>query len=118
MAGGIAVICGVEAQTPDNILGYRPLVGMVGGRVYFRGPHRGFSRTDAKIMSIEDEDWNWLLENLKIFLRNINRRELFDEFSDRKLWQLLIARSPNERLEDRSRSMRSFREILTGALFQ
>jgi NADPH-dependent glutamate synthase beta subunit-like oxidoreductase/glutamate synthase domain-containing protein 3/NAD-dependent dihydropyrimidine dehydrogenase PreA subunit len=110
MAGGIAVICGVEAQTPDNILAYRPLVGMVGGRVYFRGPHRGFSRTDAKIMPIEDEDWNWLLENLKIFLRNINRRELFDEFSDRKLWQLLIARSPNERLEDRSRSMRSFRD--------
>ncbi|MBW2101047.1 MAG: pyridine nucleotide-disulfide oxidoreductase, partial [Deltaproteobacteria bacterium] len=24
MAGGIAVVCGFEAQTPDNILGYRP----------------------------------------------------------------------------------------------
>ncbi len=110
MAGGIAVICGVEAQTPDNILGYRPLVGMVGGRVYFRGPHRGFSPADAKIKPIEDEAWNWLLENLKIFLRSINRRELFDEFSDRKLWQLLVAHSPHERLEDRSRSMQSFRD--------
>ena len=41
MAGGIAVICGYEAQIPENILGYRPFVGMVGGKVFFRGPCGG-----------------------------------------------------------------------------
>ncbi|MDA8403705.1 MAG: pyridine nucleotide-disulfide oxidoreductase, partial [Desulfobacteraceae bacterium] len=46
MAGGIAVICGVDPQDTENVLGYRPLVGMVGGRVFFRGPHKGFSEAD------------------------------------------------------------------------
>jgi NADPH-dependent glutamate synthase beta subunit-like oxidoreductase/glutamate synthase domain-containing protein 3/Pyruvate/2-oxoacid:ferredoxin oxidoreductase delta subunit len=108
MAGGIAVICGFEAQNPDNILGYRPLVGMVGGKVFFRGPHGGFSQADAKIVPIEDEDWNWLLENLKIFLEKINRSELFDEFADQNLWQLLVARTPHEKNGQQKRSMRSF----------
>ncbi len=108
MAGGIAVICGFEAQNPDNILGYRPLVGMVGGRVFFRGLHEGFSQPDAKIVPIEDEDWNWLLENLKIFLEKINRSELFDEFANRNLWQLLVALTPHEKNGQQKRSMRSF----------
>ena len=108
MAGGIAVICGFEAQNPDNILGYRPLVGMVGGKVFFRGPHGGFSQADAKIVPVEDEDWNWLLENLKIFLEKINRSELFDEFADQNLWQLLVARTPHEKNGQQKRSMRSF----------
>jgi glutamate synthase domain-containing protein 3 len=30
MAGGIAVICGHEAQNPQNVLGYRPFVGAIG----------------------------------------------------------------------------------------
>ena len=34
--GGIAVVCGVNPKNPDNILGYRPCVGMVGGLIYFR----------------------------------------------------------------------------------
>ncbi len=45
MAGGIAVICGYEPQDPKNVVGFRPCVGMVGGRIYFRGPHKGYSKT-------------------------------------------------------------------------
>ncbi|MBW2660574.1 MAG: pyridine nucleotide-disulfide oxidoreductase, partial [Deltaproteobacteria bacterium] len=112
MAGGISVVCGFEAQTPDNILGYRSFVGMVGGKVFFRGPHKNFSRTDAKFVPIKNEDWNWLTQNLKIFLKSIKRSELFEEISYRKDWQLLIARSPHERLEDHSRSMQSFRDVI------
>ncbi|MGD8295863.1 MAG: pyridine nucleotide-disulfide oxidoreductase, partial [Desulfobacterales bacterium] len=67
MAGGIAVICGYEAQVPDNILGHRPFVGMVGGKVFFRGPHRGYSQRDAKLISIGDEEWDWLNQNLHVF---------------------------------------------------
>jgi len=67
MAGGIAVVCGHEGQNPENVLGYRPCVGMVAGKIFFRGPHGGFSQTDAKLVPIADEDWEWLKENIKVF---------------------------------------------------
>jgi len=122
MAGGVAVVCGFEAQTPDNILGYRPLVGMVSGKVFFRGPHKGFSQMDAKIVPIEDESWQWLLKNLKIYLESIKRPELFENFADQSQWQLLAARPPQEKMGRRKRSMESFRaevweqELGTGGL--
>ena len=40
-AGGIAVVCGVNPRNPENVLGYRPCVGMVGGTIYVRGPVKG-----------------------------------------------------------------------------
>ena len=122
MAGGITVVCGFEAQTPANILGYRPLVGMVGGKVFFRGPHKGFSQTDAKIVPIEEESWQWLLKNLKIYLEAIKRSELFENLSDPSQWQLLVVRTPEEKMGRRKRSMESFRtevwdqELGTGGL--
>lgn len=108
MAGGIAVICGYDAQNPDNILGYRPFVGMVGGKVYFRGPHAGYSQSDAKLTPIRDEDWNWLNENIQLFLNRIGRTELIDTLSDRSQWQLLVARTPHEKISRPMRSMQSF----------
>jgi NADPH-dependent glutamate synthase beta subunit-like oxidoreductase/glutamate synthase domain-containing protein 3/NAD-dependent dihydropyrimidine dehydrogenase PreA subunit len=122
MAGGITVVCGFEAQTPANILGYRPLVGMVGGKVFFRGPHKGFSQADAKIVPIEEESWQWLLKNLKIYLEAIKRSELFENLSDPGQWQLLVVRTPEEKMGRRKRSMESFRtevwdqELGTGGL--
>jgi len=109
MAGGIAVICGYNPQDPENVLGYRPCVGMVGGKIFFRGPHKGFSQHDAKLVPIEDQDWNWLLENLKIFLQKIRKEELFPELAKREEWQLLVAKTPMERAPQPRRSMHSFR---------
>ncbi|MGD8990185.1 MAG: FAD-dependent oxidoreductase [Desulfobacterales bacterium] len=109
MAGGIAVICGHEAQNSNNVLGYRPFVGMVGGKVFFRGPHAGYSQTDAKLIPIGDADWEWLIENLKIFLQRIDRSELLKAFCDKAQWQLLMARSAQEKVSSRMRSMASFR---------
>ena len=112
MAGGIAVVCGHQAQNPENILGYRPCVGMVGGRIYFRGPHKGYSRTDAKLSPLSDADWQWLLENLKVFLQNIKRQELFEHLADREQWQLLVARGPREKYSKPTRCMSVFsREV-------
>ncbi len=34
MAGGVAVICGFGKEKEDNVLGYRPCVGMVGGKIH------------------------------------------------------------------------------------
>ena len=110
MAGGIAVICGYEAQNPQNVLGYRPFVGMVSGRVFFRGPHRGISQPDATLEPIREADWKWLVENLKIYLQQIRRPELFETLSDQNQWQLLRARTPQEKTGRRLPPMRSFRQ--------
>jgi NADPH-dependent glutamate synthase beta subunit-like oxidoreductase/glutamate synthase domain-containing protein 3/NAD-dependent dihydropyrimidine dehydrogenase PreA subunit len=110
MAGGIAVICGYDAQNPTNILGYRPFVGMVGGKVFFRGPHDGFSQNDAKVVPIQEEDWNWLTENLTDYLKHISRSELIETLSNPQEWQLIVARTPQERIARQKRSLNSFRE--------
>ncbi len=88
MAGGIAVICGYEAQNPQNILGYRPLIGMVGGKVFVRNKTQNFS--------IEDSDWQWLIDNMAVYLKKINKEYLFTELTKRDEWRLITA-SPSSR---------------------
>ncbi len=110
MAGGIAVICGIEAQTPDNILGYRPLVGMVSGKVFFRGPHGGYSKSDARLMPVSDADWQWLEENFSRFLGAIGRVELYDELAERERWQVVAARGPMDKVVRKTRSISEFRQ--------
>lgn len=108
MAGGIAVVCGHNGQNSKNILGYRPFVGMVSGKVFFRGPHDGYSQKDAKLVPISDDDWNWLSDNLRQFVERINQQELLESFLNREDWQLIIARPPQERIPLQKRSMASF----------
>lgn len=108
MAGGVAVVCGFDGQNPENVLGYRPLVGMVGGKVFFRGPHGGFSQADAKLIPISDKDWQWLTENLGIYLDRIQRSELLATLSVWEEWQLIAARLPHEKGGVTRRSMSSF----------
>ena len=108
MAGGVAVICGIHPQCLDNVLGYRPLVGMVGGKVFFRGPHKGFSQVDAKIAPVTEEDWQWLTRNLEAFLRTIERPHLLESLTQPDEWQLLVARTPKEKAGRQRRPMASF----------
>ncbi len=125
MAGGIAVVCGYNANRDsqpfrdglqagiisDSVLGYRPLVGMVGGKVFCRGDATGFSKSDAKIIPITDIDWDWLCTNLRIFLQKINKKELFDKLSKRSEWILIRAKTPQEKVIGKNRlSMQSFRQ--------
>jgi len=111
MAGGIAVICGHDADPNDQIIGYRPLVGMVGGKVFVRGGVKRFSEKDAKLSSLNDEEWKWLVEKMAIFLKNINKKELLKSFSNRSQWQLLEAKSPQEKANGPDKaSMSWFRE--------
>jgi len=108
MAGGTAVICGFEPQNQDNVLGYRPCVGMVGGRIFFRGAHKGFSLADAKLAPIDDASFAWLTENLRSFLAAIGRPGLFDTLAVRNEWQLLVARPPHEKKGKVRRAMSDF----------
>lgn len=110
MAGGIAVICGHNPQTPGNVLGHRPMVGMVGGKVFFRGPHAGFSQRDAKLVPIEQKDWQWLTENLAVYLEKIHRSELLESLSDPDQWQLIVNRAPMEKVRGKQRSMADYRK--------
>ena len=108
MAGGIAVVCGIDPQVPENVLGYRPCVGMVGGRVYFRGPQKGFSQADAKMIPIDDEDWDWLVQNLATYLKAVDRSDLLGKLTVREEWQLIAARKPSEKVAKAKKSMKSF----------
>ena len=108
MAGGAAIVCGFNPQNDENVLGYRPLVGMVGGRVFFRGPIKGFSQGDARMAPISDDEWGWLSENIVAFLKRIGREELTTKLTRRDDWQLLVARTPQEKMSVTARSMASF----------
>ncbi len=96
--GGIAVVCGHEAKNPDNVLGYRPCVGMVGGLIYFRGRHDdSYAQTNARLAPPDDAQWQWLIANLPLYLERIGRPELLELLSVRDEWQVLIAVTPQER---------------------
>ncbi len=109
MAGGIAVICGHEPQDQDNVLGYRPCVGMVGGKIFFRGPIKDYSQADARLIPISDEDWDWLSSNLAVFLEKIKTPLLYETLCARQDWQCLTARKPAEKVGGKTRSMAAFR---------
>lgn len=109
MAGGTAVICGVGAQNPANVLGYRPCVGMVGGRIFVRGPHEGFSQADAKQVPIDDDAWLWLTENLAGFLAGIGRSDLLPGLAVREDWQCIAARGPFEKTGRKRPGIAEFR---------
>ena len=111
MAGGIAVVCGFDKQSHENTLGYRPLVGMVGGKVFFRGDGSDYSQKDARLLTISDEEWDWLYLNLGAFLDKVGKTALFDSLSKRSEWQILKARSPMDKMTGPGlSSMAAFRQ--------
>ncbi|MDH4319540.1 MAG: FAD-dependent oxidoreductase, partial [Desulfobulbaceae bacterium] len=96
--GGIAVICGFEAKNPDNILGYRPCVGMVGGVIYYRGKTDGtYSRTNVRCVDPDDQQWQWLMDNMGGYLSKIGREDLLTTLTKRDEWKMLVCITPQER---------------------
>ena len=97
-AGGIAVVCGVDSRDAENILGYRPCVGMVGGTIYFRGPIKEYSKADVKLTELSEQDWEWLTTNMKPYLTAIDRVSYLEELTkDITAWKKLIAFTPAEK---------------------
>ncbi len=125
-AGGIAVVCGVNPRNTENILGYRPCVGMVGGVVYFRGPMQGYSETDVRLTELTGQDWTWLTNKMKPYLKAIKRADYYKELT-RSItdWKKLVPYTAQERAKRRpfSMSMEEFRantwekEVGKGGIF-
>jgi NADPH-dependent glutamate synthase beta subunit-like oxidoreductase/glutamate synthase domain-containing protein 3/NAD-dependent dihydropyrimidine dehydrogenase PreA subunit len=126
-AGGIAVVCGVDPRDPENILGYRPCVGMVGGTIYFRGPIKEYSKTDVRLADLTPQDWEWLTTNMKPYLTAIDRMSHYEELTgDITAWKKLIAFTPAEKTKAKGRlkmGLAEFRqnvwekEVGTGGMF-
>ncbi|WP_319588246.1 FAD-dependent oxidoreductase [uncultured Desulfobulbus sp.] len=96
--GGLGVVCGINPKDPKNVLGYRPCVGMVGGKIFFRGPiDDSYSKTNAKLTPLSDEEWQWLSERLPEFLEKIDRSDVLQTVSVREEWNVLAAITPQER---------------------
>ena len=96
--GGLGVICGVDPKNTENVLGYRPCVGMVGGKIFFRGKTDGsYSKTNAKLTPPSEADWHWLQGHLPEYLEKIDRAELLSMLSVREEWNVLEAITPQER---------------------
>ncbi|MEJ2184076.1 MAG: FAD-dependent oxidoreductase [Nitrospirota bacterium] len=107
-AGGIAVVCGVNSRNPENVLGYRPCVGMVGGTIYFRGPIQGYSEADVRLLELTGEDWQWLTRNMKPYLKAIQREQYLEELTRSKDdWRKLIAYTPREKARRKAMPMAS-----------
>jgi NADPH-dependent glutamate synthase beta subunit-like oxidoreductase/glutamate synthase domain-containing protein 3/NAD-dependent dihydropyrimidine dehydrogenase PreA subunit len=126
-AGGIAVVCGVNPRNPENVLGYRPCVGMVGGTIYFRGPIKEYSKADVKLMELTSQDWEWLTANMKPYLAAIDRMSYYEELTgDITAWKKLIAFTPAEKTKAKGKlkmGLTDFRlnvwekEVGTGGMF-
>jgi len=108
MAGGIAVVCGHGCENRDRLLGHRPLVGMVGGKTFVRGDAQGYSQKDAKEVVLDDQDWDWLVKNLKNFLGKVQKQDLFEHLSNRADWKLFTSKTPQEKSEGPDRSSMSW----------
>ncbi len=101
-AGGVAVVCGMNPRNPENILGYRPCVGMVSGVVYFRGPIKGYSENDVKLEDLTEQDWKWLTKNMKPYLKAVKKTEYYKELTaDINGWKKLVPYTAQERAKRR-----------------
>lgn len=113
-AGGIAVVCGVNPRNPENILGYRPCVGMVGGTIYFRGKIEGYSDRDVKLLDLSEADWEWLTTNMKPYLEAIQRTEYYGELTKSiDDWKKLVAFTPQEKAQKKKYQIdiKNFRKV-------
>lgn len=108
MGGGIAVVCGVNCEGLDSVLGDRSCVGMVGGTIYVRGPVRGLS-DEVWLLDLDEADRLFLAENLPVYLEKIGRLDLLEELSDVEPWHKILAKTYEERTRVQRLTMREFR---------
>jgi NADPH-dependent glutamate synthase beta subunit-like oxidoreductase/glutamate synthase domain-containing protein 3/NAD-dependent dihydropyrimidine dehydrogenase PreA subunit len=113
-AGGIAVVCGVEPRDSEEVLGYRPCVGMVGGTIYFRGAIKEYSKADVKLSDLTEQDWEWLTQNMKPYLAAIDRMSYYQDLTkDMSAWKKLTAFTPAEKAKSKGKLKMGLAEFRT-----
>ena len=75
MGGGTAVVCGLDCENMDSVLGNRSCVGMVGGTVYFRGKVKNVF-DEVFIVDIDDSDKEFLKNGIAEFAEKIERPDI------------------------------------------
>ncbi|OEU75002.1 MAG: 4Fe-4S ferredoxin, partial [Desulfuromonadales bacterium C00003107] len=108
MGGGIAVVCGVDSEQFESVLGDRGCVGMVGGTIYVRGPVKGLS-SDVWMLELDEGDRQFLTDNMPVFLGKIEKNQLLSELTDFSQWKKIVAKTYEERQAIERISMREFR---------
>jgi NADPH-dependent glutamate synthase beta subunit-like oxidoreductase/Pyruvate/2-oxoacid:ferredoxin oxidoreductase delta subunit len=108
MGGGIAVVCGLECENLDSVLGDRSCIGMVGGTIYIRGPVKGLSE-EVWLLGLDETDRKFLHAGLPIFLEKVERLHLLQELTDFSQWRKIVAKTYEERKIHHRMTMREFR---------
>lgn len=120
MGGGKAVVCGVDSEQFDSVLGERPCVGMVGGTVYFRGKIDGYP-ADIRLKDLTKEDIAFLDGNMDEFLEAVDKRELRGELSQWEQWHKLepLTFEEKQAAANKQPDIKSFRlnEWIKGGMF-
>ena len=112
MSGGIAVVCGHDSEDLESVLGDRACVGMVGGRLYFRGRAAGLSAKDVKVTPLDEADIAYLSGNMDDFLGGIDRPELKDALTVWNEWHKVVPLTYDERPKKVNTDIRAFRTTL------
>lgn len=119
MGGGIGVVCGYDSDEFDSVLGDRSCVGMVGGKVYFRGKASGISPKDVKIAPLDEQDIAYLDGKMDEFLVSLNRSELREELSIWDEWHKIVPLTFDERPKKAAADIYSYRvqQWVKGGIF-
>ncbi len=96
MGGGTAVVCGIDCENRDSILGDRSCMGMVGGTVYVRGPVSNLP-DEVWLLDLNAADIDFLSSGLPVFLENIERSQYLEQLTDFSQWKKITAKSDEER---------------------
>jgi NADPH-dependent glutamate synthase beta subunit-like oxidoreductase len=119
MSGGIAVVCGFDSEEFESVLGDRSCMGMVGGRLYFRGTAKGISAKDVKVKQLEAEDIDYLASRMDDFLASVDQSQLKAQLTQWADWQKVVPLTYDERAKKIMADTRTFRqqEWVPGGIF-
>jgi len=119
MSGGTAVICGYDSEDFDSVVGDRSCVGMVGGKLYFRGTAKGLSKKDVKIGELSADDIAYLSQGMEEFLTDVGRPELRETLTQWDEWSKVTPLTYDERPKKASQDILSYRknEWVSGGIF-
>lgn len=119
MSGGTAVVCGYDSEAFESVIGERSCVGMVGGRLYFRGPVRDISQKDVKVGLLAASDIEYLQNGMDEFLAEIGQPELKAELTKWDEWRKVTPLTYDERPKKANIDMLSYRKTtwVEGGIF-